>query len=63
MAVTKVAFEHGAAAVEGFPLAGSRKRSSGANFSTGNERLFASCGFEVDHRPSDNRVVMRLENG
>ena len=61
-AATEVAFQHEATAIEGFPLAGSNKKSSGANFSTGNEDLFAACGFEVDHRPSNNRVVMRIEN-
>lgn len=61
-AATEVAFQHGATAIEGFPLAGSKTRSSGANFSTGNEDLFAACGFEVDHRPSNNRVVMRIEH-
>ncbi len=62
MAATEVAFQLGATAIEGFPLAGSKKKSSGANFSTANEDLFAACGFEVDHRPSNNRVVMRIEN-
>jgi len=60
-AAARVAFRHGAEAVEGFPMSGSKKKSSGANFSTGNESLFASCGFQVDHRPSRNRVVMRID--
>ena len=51
----------GATAIEGFPLAGSRRRSGGADFMTGTETLFASCGFEPVRRPSDNRVVMRLD--
>jgi len=61
-AAAETAFEHGAEAIEGFPLAGSTKKSSGSNYSTGNEELFASCGFVEDHRPSNARVVMRRDN-
>lgn len=56
----EVAREHGAIAVEGFPFAGSGRRSSG-DVQVGVESLFASCGFTVVRRPSGNRVVMRLE--
>lgn len=49
----------GAIAIEGFPLAGSRRRSGTADLQTGVEGLFEAAGFVSDHRPSDNRVVMR----
>jgi GNAT superfamily N-acetyltransferase len=56
-----LARRRGAPAIEGFPLAGSGRRSGGSDLMTGVEPLFASCGFEVVDRPSDNRVVMRRE--
>ena len=56
----EVAREHGAIAIEGFPFAGSGRRSSG-DVQVGVESLFASCGFTAVRRPSGNRVVMRLE--
>ena len=49
----------GAKAVEGFPLAGGRRRSGGSDFMTGVEQLFARCEFRPAHRPSTNRVIMR----
>ncbi len=58
-AATELAFKNGAEAVEGFPMTGKTKKSSGANFSTGNEHLFSACGFNVDHRPSAKKVIMR----
>lgn len=51
----------GASAIEGFPLAGSKRRSGGSDLMTGVEPLFENAGFSVDHRPSNNRVVMRRE--
>lgn len=57
--VVAAAAEAGAVAVEGFPLSGSRRRSSSADFMTGTESLFASCGFVEVRRPSNNRVIMR----
>ncbi len=62
-ALLEAAVEHakrsGATAIEGFPLAGDRRRSGGSDFQTGMEPLFADCGFEPVARPSENRVVMR----
>ena len=55
------AFAAGAVAVEGFPLAGDRRRSSGSDFQTGVEPLFAAADFAPHHRPSQNRVVMRRD--
>jgi len=57
--VVEAAAAAGAVAVEGFPLSGSRRRSSSADFMTGTETLFASRGFVDVRRPSDNRVIMR----
>jgi GNAT superfamily N-acetyltransferase len=54
-------FASGAVAVEGFPLAGDRRRSPGSDMQTGMEPLFASAGFAPHHRPSNNRVIMRKE--
>jgi GNAT superfamily N-acetyltransferase len=45
-AAVKLAKENGAVAIEGFPFAGAKKRSSG-DIQVGSERLFSSCGFEV----------------
>ena len=58
-AATEHAFAAGATAVEGFPQSGDRRRSSGSNFQTGVEPLFAAAGFTPHHRPSGNRVIMR----
>jgi GNAT superfamily N-acetyltransferase len=55
----ELARSRGAPSIEGFPLAGSARRSSGSDLMTGVEPLFAACGFEPVDRPSDNRVVMR----
>ena len=57
-----LARKNGAPAIEGFPLAGDRRRSSGEAF-LGVEPLFASCGFAAVARPSATRVVMRRELG
>ena len=55
-----LAEEHGAIAIEGFPYAGSKRRSGG-DIQVGVEPVFASCGFSVLRRPSDSRVVMRRD--
>jgi GNAT superfamily N-acetyltransferase len=64
-ALLEAAVEHarssGAGAIEGFPLAGDKRRSGGSDFQTGMESLFAGCGFEPVSRPSENRVIMRRE--
>jgi GNAT superfamily N-acetyltransferase len=51
---------HGAAAIEGFPLSGPGPHKSDRYYGT--EPLFAACGFNVLHRPSAGRVVMRLDH-
>jgi GNAT superfamily N-acetyltransferase len=55
-----LAAEQGATAIEGFPLSGDKRRSSGEAF-LGVEALFAACGFSVVDRPTVNRAVMRLD--
>ncbi len=57
-AAVKLAQEHGATAIEGFPFSGPKRRSSGET-QVGFEALFAACGFEVIRTPSPGRVVMR----
>jgi GNAT superfamily N-acetyltransferase len=59
-AAVSLARRRGAAAVEGFPLAGDRRRGTGEAF-LGVEPLFASCGFTVVARPTAARVVMRRD--
>ena len=51
---------HGAAAIEGFPLAGNGPFSR-TDLYLGTEPLFAAHGFRPVSRPSVRRVVMRLE--
>ena len=62
-ALLNAAVEHaaaaGAEAVEGFPLSGRTRRSSGSDLMTGNEALFVAAGFEVLSRPSNARVIVR----
>jgi GNAT superfamily N-acetyltransferase len=53
---------NGATAIEGFPLSGEKRRSSGEAF-LGVESLFAACGFTVVDRPTANRAVMRRDLG
>jgi GNAT superfamily N-acetyltransferase len=55
-----LAAAHGASAVEGFPLAGEKRRGSGEAY-VGVEPLFATCGFAAVDRPTPARVVMRLD--
>jgi GNAT superfamily N-acetyltransferase len=57
-AAVETAREHGAPAVEGFPLAGGERRNPGDAY-LGTEAMFAAAGFEVVTRPTPNRVVMR----
>ncbi|GIE94777.1 GNAT family N-acetyltransferase [Paractinoplanes rishiriensis] len=58
-AAVEVARQHGATAVEGFPLAGAGPHRSDRYL--GSEPLFAACGFTEVTRPSPRRVVMRHE--
>ncbi|HEU4348045.1 MAG TPA: GNAT family N-acetyltransferase [Actinoplanes sp.] len=51
---------HGAAAIEGFPLAGDGPYDRTDRY-LGTEPLFAAHGFRVIARPSPRRVVMRLD--
>ena len=51
-----------ATAVEGFPLGGDKRRSTGEAF-IGIEPLFAARGFTAARRPTPARVVMRLDLG
>jgi GNAT superfamily N-acetyltransferase len=55
-----LARERGAVAIEGFPLAGAGRRSTGEAF-VGVEPLFASCDFLPVAHPSASRVIMRRE--
>jgi GNAT superfamily N-acetyltransferase len=58
-AVLDFARDHGATAVEGFPLAGPGPYSSDRYLGT--EPLFTECGFRVVARPTPRRVVMRRD--
>jgi GNAT superfamily N-acetyltransferase len=58
-AAVELAEDHGAKAVEGFPLAAGPK--AGADGFLGTEQVFAGCGFIEVARPTDRRVVMRRE--
>ena len=60
-AAVALAEQHGAKAIEGFPLSGDRPRSKTADSMTGTESLFVACGFDPIRRPSDNRVITRLD--
>ena len=50
---------HGAAAIEGFPIADSYPKSQ--DDYVGKQRRFAECGFECIAQPSPRRVVMRRD--
>jgi GNAT superfamily N-acetyltransferase len=52
---------HGAAAIEGWPLAGSDRLSADAFL--GREKVFEDLGFSCVGRPVPNRVIMRRELG
>jgi GNAT superfamily N-acetyltransferase len=56
-AVVEQARDHGARAIEGFPLAGDGPHKSSRYLGT--EPLFAACGFTAIERPSAQRVIMR----
>ena len=58
-AAAELARSHGAAAIEGFPLASDNKGKADRYY--GREGLFAACGFECIDRPTPKRVVMRRE--
>jgi len=49
---------HGAAAIEGFPLAADVRRPPAEAY-FGVEQVFTACGFAPVARPTPNRVVMR----
>jgi GNAT superfamily N-acetyltransferase len=57
-AAVELAREHGAKAIEGFPIAGDVR---GADEYLGREILFQRCGFECIARPSPRRAVMRRD--
>ncbi|HEX6873777.1 MAG TPA: GNAT family N-acetyltransferase [Micromonosporaceae bacterium] len=59
-AAVHLAGEHGAVAVEGFPLAGDQRHSAASAY-LGVEPLFTSCGFRPVARPTTSRVVMRRD--
>jgi GNAT superfamily N-acetyltransferase len=56
----KLAEEHDATAIEGFPFANAQRRPSG-DLQVGFQSLFEECGFKVTRTPSPSRVVMRRE--
>ena len=58
-AASGLARERGATAVEAFPLTTAKRRT--ADTQVGFEPVFTRCGFAALRRPSDSRVVMRLE--
>ena len=58
-AAVGLARREGASAIEGWPLAGSERRSSDAFL--GREQVFEDLGFSCVERPSPERVIMRLE--
>ena len=57
-AAIELAREHGAKAIEGFPVGGNKR---GVDEFIGREHLFAACGFECIARPTPRRAVMRQE--
>ena len=58
-AAVELARGKGASAIEGWPLAGSERRSGDAFL--GREQVFEDLGFSCVERPSPERVIMRLE--
>ena len=58
-AAVELARGKGASAIEGWPLAGSERRSGDAF--VGREQVFEDLGFSCVERPSPERVIMRLE--
>ncbi len=55
-----MAREAGAKAIEGFPFA-SEVKSSSKDLMVGAEAIFEACGFKPTRRPSNTRIVMRME--
>jgi GNAT superfamily N-acetyltransferase len=58
-AAVELARGKGASAIEGWPLAGSERRTGDAF--VGREQVFEDLGFSCVERPSPERVIMRLE--
>lgn len=58
-AAVELARREGAAAIEGWPLAGSDRQSADAFL--GRERVFEDLGFRCVERPSRQRAIMRLD--
>lgn len=58
-AAVEAAAEHGATAVEGFPIADDHQKAQ--DDFVGKQRLFAECGFTCVAAPSPRRVVMRRQ--
>ena len=57
-AATELARQHGAKAIEGFPLSSD---TPSADEFIGRERLFEACDYECVARPSPRRAVMRRD--
>jgi hypothetical protein len=57
-AAAELARNHGAKAIEGFPIAGNRRQTDEY---LGRESLFEACGFECIAQPTPRRVVMRRQ--
>ncbi|HUR01786.1 MAG TPA: GNAT family N-acetyltransferase [Nonomuraea sp.] len=60
-AAVEAAERHGAAAIEGFPIADDYPKSQ--DDFVGKQRRFSECGFTCIARPSPRRVVMRRDLG
>lgn len=58
-AAVELARREGASTIEGWPLAGSERRSGDAFL--GREQVFEDLGFNCVERPSPERVIRRLE--
>jgi GNAT superfamily N-acetyltransferase len=59
-AAVQLATEHGAVAIEGFPLIGGVRHPTAEAY-VGTEAMFASNGFHARDRPSPRRIVMRRD--
>lgn len=60
-AAVELARREGAVAIEGWPLAGSDRRSADAF--VGREKVFEDLGFSCVDRPNTQRAIMRLRLG
>jgi GNAT superfamily N-acetyltransferase len=58
-AAINLAREHGATAIEGFPLTGTKRHSKDTQ--VGFDSVFMSLGFRVIRTPSESRAVVRLD--